>query len=170
MKFALTFIVLLCFFQATFQFALRNDFEDDDIFEFVDRKAREAVPVTEVVTLATEETKEVIEASGEEVPYPPKLAPKLSNVSMFQPLPTKSLVKRDKPVEAEIEASGQESESPEESRPKRSIEAVEGSGEEAAVTTTATIDVAEDAGRQRRVAGEEIIEASGEEEATTITA
>uniref|UniRef100_A0AC34G200 Uncharacterized protein n=1 Tax=Panagrolaimus sp. ES5 TaxID=591445 RepID=A0AC34G200_9BILA len=78
---------------------------------------------------------------------------------IVEPLPKKSVVKRDKPEAEEVEASGHSVEEEIESRPKRSTneEAVEGSGEDKI-----------EAGRQRRVA--EIIEASGEEEATTIAA
>uniref|UniRef100_A0A914YN07 Uncharacterized protein n=1 Tax=Panagrolaimus superbus TaxID=310955 RepID=A0A914YN07_9BILA len=137
MKFIIFAVILFSVLQISTQFAFRNDFEDDDIVEVYERHVRD--------TAATV-TAETIEASGEE------------------PLPKKTVVKRDKP-ETEIEASGHSEESSEEKeeehRPKRSTietEAIEGSGEDKI-----------DAGRQRRVAGEEVIEASGEE-ATTIVA
>ena len=140
MKFIISAVILFSLLQISTQFAFRNDFEDDDIVEVYERHARD----TSATTVAAEASKEIIEASGEE------------------PLPKKSVVKRDKP-ETEIEASGHSSEESEEveNRPKRST-IIEGSGEDDSA-----------AGRQRRVAGEEIIEASGEEEkaeATTITA
>uniref|UniRef100_A0AC35GFT6 Uncharacterized protein n=1 Tax=Panagrolaimus sp. PS1159 TaxID=55785 RepID=A0AC35GFT6_9BILA len=183
MKFIISAVILFSLLQISTQFAFRNDFEDDDIVEVYERHddivevyerhVRDTAATTDTTVIA-EQSKEIIEASGEE------------------PLPKKSVVKRDKP-ETEIEASGHSSEESEEveNRPKRSTTeteaVVEGSGEEKESeeienrpkrSTTETEAVVEGsgeegdiAGRQRRVAGgEEIIEASGEEKENATTA
>uniref|UniRef100_A0A914QK87 Secreted protein n=1 Tax=Panagrolaimus davidi TaxID=227884 RepID=A0A914QK87_9BILA len=65
MKFIISAVILFSLLQISTQFAFRNDFEDDDIVEVYERHARDTAATD--TTLIAEQSKEIIESSGEEV-------------------------------------------------------------------------------------------------------
>ena len=68
MKFALSLVILFALVSSSFEFALRDSFEDDDILDLVDRKVREA-PIPDVTAAPEVVSDHIEEASGEEVRY-----------------------------------------------------------------------------------------------------